>query len=488
MPRASEPLTPPAPLSQPPPLPPGEGGDRRRRGTPPWVPGGRAATGGRPYLLPAVLLLAALHMLVFDRGLGGDGWASFAALESLVDDGDLHLENNLRGVDNGIVPTPSGHRVMQYPPGILLLDLPTFLAGRTLDAALPAGLLARGFDLPPVGRVPRRVFLEAAAIVLARNAATLLGLLFLARALRRLGWGEKVVAAAVALTFFGGPLLFYSLVGMTHAPTFALASLLFLLLARQRDEGSIPLALAAGAVLGLATLVRYGAAGLLPAALLGVLLGPARRSRRLLAFGAAFAAPLLLLPLYWHAAAGGWGPPGYGGAWHFTFASPWNVLFAPQHGLFLFHPALLLAALGLAWVTAAELARRAPGMGTVALLGFLGIAALHGGWSEWANPGGYGQRFLIDALPFLGLGFAPVLSARPCWAWRGVLALATIFGYVLFFTAVAGLVLPPPPYPWPQRLADYRPLLTAPPGPPELWAGLKRASLPARLLAGNPAR
>src|SRR5947199_4190757 len=86
----------------------------------------------------AVLLLAAFHMLAFDRGLGGDGWASFAALESLVNDFDLHLENNLRGIMNGIVPTPSGHLVMQYPPGILLLDLPPFLAGRAVDAFLPA--------------------------------------------------------------------------------------------------------------------------------------------------------------------------------------------------------------------------------------------------------------------------------------------------------------------------------------------------------------
>src|SRR3954451_21375969 len=86
--------------------------------------------------LAVILLLAALHMLVFDRGLGGDGWASFAALESVVDDGDLWLENNLRGVTNGIVRGASGHRVMQYPPGIVALDLLPFLAGRAADAAL----------------------------------------------------------------------------------------------------------------------------------------------------------------------------------------------------------------------------------------------------------------------------------------------------------------------------------------------------------------
>ncbi|MEA2692503.1 MAG: hypothetical protein QOJ16_1890 [Acidobacteriota bacterium] len=457
-------------------------------------------------------------MLAFDRGLGGDGWASFAALESLVDDGDLHLENNLRGVRNGIVPTPSGHLVMQYPPGILLLDLPPFLAGRAADALLPAAWLARGADLPPVGRVPRRVFLSGAAIVLARNVATLLGLFWLALALRRLGFAEGTVAAAVAFTFFGGPLLFYSLVGMTHAPSFALASLLFLLLVRYWERvgegvdsrlsppgGSLPpgrgrvgsggrpgggrLACAAGLVLGLAVLVRYGAVGLLPAAVLAVA-GRSGRPRllRLLVFGAGFTLPLLLLPLYWHAVSGGWGSPGYGGVWRLTLGSPWNVLFSPHHGLFLFHPALLLAALGLAWATCEELRRRAPGMGTVALLGFLGIAVLHGWWSEWANPGGYGQRFLTDALPALGLGFARILAARPARLWKTAGIAATIFGYILFFTAIAGLVPPPPPYPWPQRLADYRTLLTAPPGPVEIWEGLKRASLPLRAVSDGFSR
>jgi hypothetical protein len=428
-------------------------------------------------------------MLVFDRGLGGDGWASFAALESLLDDGDLFLENNLRGVDNGIVPAASGHRVMQYPPGILLLDLPSFLAGRAADAMLPAGWLARGIALPPVGRVPRRVFLEATAIVLARNAATLLGLFLLALALRRLGFREGIVAAASGLTFFGGPLLFYSLVGMTHAPTFALASLLFLLLVlvRERREREVARALAAGAALGLATLVRYGAVGLLPGALLAVSTERAGRGRRLLALGAGFAAPLLLLPLYWRWGYGTWTSPGYGGSWRLTLATPWNVLVSPHHGLFLFHPALFLAALGLAAAAGTELARRIPpGISTAALASFLGVAVLHGGWSEWANPGGYGQRFLIDSLPFLGLGFARVLDLRPPWAWRVALAVATAFGYLLFFAAVAGLVPKPPPYPWPQRLADYRSLLTHPPDLTELGAGLRRASLLARDRVDSP--
>ena len=190
-----------------------------------------------------MLLAVAAHMLVFDRGLGGDGWASFATLEALAGRGVPWVEGENRGVMNGLVRTPEGHLVLQYPPGILALDALPFLAGRALDRGLPARWMANGAELPPAGRVPRGVFLSAAMIVLARNGATLLGLLWIVRALRRLGTSEGIAAAAAALAFFGGPLIFYSLVGMSHAPAFALAALLLLVLVRQREAGSLRLAL-----------------------------------------------------------------------------------------------------------------------------------------------------------------------------------------------------------------------------------------------------
>jgi hypothetical protein len=279
--------------------------------------------------LLAVLAAAALHMLIFDRGLGGDGWAGFAVLASLADDHDLWLEDNHRGQLNGLVANPAGHLVSQYPPGGPLLDALPFAAGRALDALLPARLLAAGVELPPLGRVPRGLFFSAAAIVAARNVAVLLGLYWTALALRRLGCGPRTAAAAAALAFFGGPLVFYSLVGMTHAPAFALAALLFLLLVRMRgprtangagtgwekwrqqeerrkqeekrqeeerrregerrpqgetgeaksgEEGrrAAALAWAAGLTLGAAVLVRYDAVTLLPPALLVLRGRPAR--------------------------------------------------------------------------------------------------------------------------------------------------------------------------------------------------------------------
>jgi uncharacterized membrane protein YoaK (UPF0700 family) len=423
----------------------------------------------------AVLLAAALHMLLFDRGLGGDGWAGFATLESLADDGDAWVEDDSRGVMNGLVGTPEGHLVMQYPPGVLALDTLPFLAGRLADRLLPESWLANGFELPPAGRVPRGVFLSAAMIVLARNAVTLLGLLWTFRALRRMEIPEGVAAMATALAFFGGPLIFYSLVGMTHAPVFALAGLLLLLLARQRENGSFSLALAAGAVIGAAVLLRYGSIALAAPALLAI------SWRRWPAFAAGLVPFLLILPLWWRWLFGAWSPP-YGGTWAVTAASPWNVLFSPVHGLFLFHPALLLAVVGLA----VAIARRSP-WGTIGAVWFLAVAVLYGWWSEWSNAGGYGQRFLTDALPALGIGFAAFLQGK----WTGFRKTAAValalLGWLLFFAAVGGLAAPPPGLPWPQTLGDYAPLLRHPPGPAELADALRRASLPVRAIAG-PAR
>jgi hypothetical protein len=428
--------------------------------------------------LTAVLLLAALHMLVFDRGLGGDGWAGFATLESLVDDGDAFVEDDHRGVMNGLVGTATGHLVMQYPPGILVLDALPFLAGRGLDRLLPSRWLADGADLPPAGRVSRGVFFSAAAITLARNAASLLGILWIALALQRLGRSRGIAAAAAGLAFFGGPMIFYSLVGMTHAPVFALGGLLLWILVRQREDGGLHLALAAGAVVGAAVLLRYGSVALLAPALVAV----SHWRSRLTGFAgvAGFTLALSPLPLWWRLSSGHWRPT-YGGGWELTAASPWNVLFSPVHGLFLFHPALLFAAAGLATLVVREARRREIGWGTIASVWFLAVAVLYGWWSEWANVGGYGQRFLIDALPALAVGFAGFLGGAGQRAGlRTALGGAALFGYLLFFAAVGRLVPPPPPHPWPQRLSDYAPLIDRPPAPGDLARALREASFLVR--------
>ena len=438
---------------------------------------------GRPGYWAALALAAvALHLVVFDRGLGGDGWATFAFVESVLDDGDTFLENNHRGVRNGLLARPDGRLAMQYPPGVAVLDAVPVLLARAADAVLPDAWLGAGAAVPPVGPVSRRTFLEIAAIVAARNLAVLFGLAAVAAALRRLGHGDRVAAVAAALAFFAGPLVFYGLVGASHAPSFALAALLLLVLVRGEAAPSDRLALAAGSLVGAAVLVRYSAIALLPAALL---IRPATsrlRSATLALLGCCL--PLALLPPFWRLHHGRWLPLPYGGVLEPTIAAPWNVLFAPQHGVLFFHPALLLALAGMVWAV-----RRGGGgdrrLHAVGLLWVASVATLHGCWSDWANPGGWGQRFITDALPALALGFAALAEGR----WRRVALAGAAAGAVLtwwlFFAAAGGLARIPAGHPWPQRLADYAPLVNDPPSPAELRDAALRASFLLRAVTGT---
>ncbi len=416
-----------------------------------------AATGGRHRRLGgwtlAALAAVALHLAVFDRGLGGDGWATFAFLESVLDDGDTHLENNHRGVMNGLLARPDGHLVMQYPPGVALLDAVPVLLARAADVALPSAWLGEGDVVPPVGPVPRQTFLEVAAIVAARNLAALVGLLVIGAALRRLGCDDRRTGAATVLTFFGGPLVFYGLVGASHALSFAFASLLLWVLVKGETEPTDSSALAAGALVGAAILVRFSA--------------------------------VALLPPYWRLHHGQWLPLPYGGSLSPTLAAPWNVLFAPQHGVLFFHPALLLAMAGLVWAAwrGADGKRR---LHVVALAWLVSVATLHGWWSDWANPGGWGQRFIADALPALALGFAvrPATKVVRRTALAAAIAGAAL-SWWLFFAAVGGLARAPAGHPWPQRPADYAPLLGDPPTAAEIRDALLRASFLLRAVTGT---
>lgn len=435
-------------------------------------------------ILGVPFVLAALHMAVFDRGLGGDGWATFAFLESAVEDGDLALENNNHGVMNGLMTGPGGHLVMQYPPGVALLDLAPYLAGMALDRVLPTRWLASGVVVDPVGRVPRRVLFEVAAIVAARNLEVLAGLVAILVALRRAGFEVRTAALSTTVVFIGGPLVFYSLVGASHAPTFALAALLLLVLARDQSERGARRVFLAGLIVGVATLVRYSSAALLPAVVLASWGRPHRRR-----WGAAltgFAAPLTLLPLYWRLHYGQWSPLGYGGSLGPTLASPWNVLFSGHHGLFVFHPALAFAVTGLVLGVFARVRAGSVSLYRIAAVWFVSVALLHGWWSEWANPGGYGQRFLVDSLPALAVGLAALLTVvRRRGVVVATLVGTLVFGYALFFAAVAGLARSREGAPWPQTLADYRPLFANPPGGREMASGMLRASFLVRVLAGT---
>lgn len=385
-------------------------------------------------------------MLLFEMGLGGaDGWSYFAITESIWIDGDLDLTNNDYGASTFHVV--EGRTVTKYPPGTSLLAGPAVLAARLFEP------LVAGWDpdfgerekSPPYDRVTGSVFLRILAVVATHNLQVLAGLFLLYRALARLGFASSTALGAALLSFFASPMLFYAQNGMSEAPSFFMTCLFVWLAARLRiEEGRLPAWTALGGIAGFSLLVHYRNGLLLPSAALLALAAPAPRSLRasrfaLVVLGAA--AFLWVIPAYnrvqWGTAAAIYQDEPFHNP--LRFGSPFNIWFAPEHGLFLFHPAYLLALAGL-WPLI-----RTPAGGDLRIFACLaaGIFLVHtfvcGTYHEWAGPGSFSHHYLTVIFPFLALGFAAWLG-RAGPAGRGLAWAGAAWTYALFLLAVGRLV------------------------------------------------
>ncbi|HET9318074.1 MAG TPA: hypothetical protein VFQ51_20945, partial [Vicinamibacteria bacterium] len=225
-------------------------------------------------------------------------------------------------------------------------------------------------------------------------------------------WGRAPALLAALGTAFGTFLYWYLALAptMAHAPAFATAAFVMAWWLRE-DRDGWPRALVAGALVGLAALVRWSSV------LLVVLLTwdavrfvRARRSRDLARDAALWAAGFLVAfapqLVVWRALYGSFVtiPQGAG----FVAGRPaWaGVLFSPHHGLFAWSPLLYAGLLGLAFW-----ARREPGRVLAAVAFLLALTRLNAGVADWSAGAAFGARRCDVALPFLGLGLAAAARA-----------------------------------------------------------------------------
>jgi hypothetical protein len=345
-----------------------------------------------------------------------DGIHYYAYLRSLLLDGDLDLRNDyeLLGWAN------TAHRNV-LPVGAAILWSPLILVvhlGREAARLFGAG--------PPSGVEP--IYQGAACLAtLAYGAA---GLFLLQGALRR--WTTAAAAFwTTVLCWIGSPLRFYLSVipGMAHGTEFFAAVLVLRTYLALRDEPSIARAARAGAACGLLFLVRSQDGLLLSLPALELLLraarGPDRRgpARALLALAGAFAVAALPQAAVWQAM---FGVPlliphkVIHGAQFMHLAEPElaGTLFSPRGGLFLSHPAMLAAAIGLVVLAL----RDGRYVATI-------LPALLAGWYvnstifDW-----YHVRRFTGAVPFLAPGLAVLIAplTRTVWIVPALLAFLTL--------------------------------------------------------------
>ena len=415
-----------------------------------------------------VLAIAGFHMLVWERGLAGDGWGYFSTLESIVEDRDLDLTNNRYSVTNGLSYNAEVQRwVAQYPPGLAFFDAPFYLAG---DFLYEEGLLRPSIEADKMRAayegVDSRILARIIFVVLAHNVYALLALVLIYGTLTRLGFSSGWAAFVTALSFFGSPLHFYAQNGMSHAVScFMAAASAFVLsglcaepLGRARRWFWLGMTVGGGAI------VRYASVFLsIP---VGVVLLVLERKRlgslfgKGLLFSAGLCAVGWILPVYLKIQTGKWFYSTYSPNWNFDISAPpiLNVLLHERHGFLLYHPLywFALAGIGVAFFRREGIDPALRLMSGAGLVALLSLGFVYGIWFAWWGGNSYSQRFLTDLIPFLAPGLALFLTQG--WrAWRVTVAIIlTAISYVFFLLSNAGLVYDIVPNGPGQTLLDYR--------------------------------
>ena len=358
-----------------------------------------------PLVIVAILLIS---FLTLDRPLiRSDGLAYFMWLQSVARDYDLDLENQVAhfGELNSyqvFFNEKTGKYASVFAYGSAFLYLPTYWLASAANR-LPLFHVNDGYFLQHQGATfPYSFFL-----VLGTNMFTLLAVLLAYFSAVKLSSRGASLLSSLAL-FLSTPLLYYATIEpyMSHACGTLLVALVIYLLVRYRQSN--PAWFFMGLVLGMAFLVRWQLA--LYALPLGLLALATGRWRKLMLLAAGF------LVLGWHLPF----------TWWRMYGTPWvvpaaiqgqqeflsgpiyirEVLLAPERGLILWSPLVLLALIGLVL-----LLREHPDLsltlGLMVALQILMNASLH----DWGGGWAYGMRRMTELYPVWVIGLTTLLHA-----------------------------------------------------------------------------
>lgn len=355
-------------------------------------------------------------------GLDDTGYYVWA--RSLIIDGDLDFENDFAeapttsreavAVLATVVPRTANGRINnKWPPGWSMATVPWVALGHI--AAKATHQPTDGWSLP-----------YQIAVWLGHLAYSAAGAWCAFRWLRY-HVGSRSALLAFLVLWIASPLIYYQTcrVSMPHGLIFNLTALTWLLAARihNREERALEWMLLGGAA-GLMLCTRLSTAGLLlyPAWMVARRLICGRRDWARLALGVGAGALVLGIGLVARRVADGswWTEPYAGERLNYFDPAWWNVFFSPKHGLFYWHPLLLLGALGLGW---GIVARRFPGSLIVACLS---VSWINAAWWCWWFGSSYGNRAFDGCILAAMLGLAYLWDRLNTWGRRGLAALLTI--------------------------------------------------------------
>ncbi|MEO8376792.1 MAG: hypothetical protein ABI579_03910, partial [Candidatus Sumerlaeota bacterium] len=363
------------------------------------------------WLLIAYVALLAVRGKVWN-GEGIDECYYFAQVASPVFDGDLNFENDfLQSRNSYDMRLALANRIyrdgktdLPFPCGMAVISAPAILAVKFVHGR-------RESD-------DRYAYSYRAAFTLTTWMAVLLGLIACQRIASRFT-NEACAALLAGALFLGTNLCYYTWVApaMSHGASFGIAALFLLSVFRYRESPCGTRAAIAGALAGLAFLVRWQDAILFIAFFATWFWGPRRRRDLVVAGVFAFlvAMPQFIVwkKIYGSALAIPQGGEFFVAQWWRPFA----VLFSPLNGWIASHPILAL------FVAAFVVLRRDRLIAVCFAIVIIEIIvnSLAGDW--WAG-GSFGNRRFISVYPLL-IPAAAVAASRATGVGKSFAAVFT---------------------------------------------------------------
>ena len=396
---------------------------------------------------------------------GSDSTGYYLWLRSAMVDGDWDFQNDLKTCNtltedfrSALLNSPrteTGRCPNKYGIGWAVVSAPFYLVA---DGVVVAGRAVGWWDLERDGyNVVYQIVIQIGHFLLG-----LAGLLLAWRCVR-LWCGDPASALwGVLLVLAASPQLYYFTIklSMSHnSAFFAIALLTWACLDILRGSGRMWPWFLAGVGWGLAVTLRFQLAvfGLLPACVWMMRWSAgeqAGRMARATIFWLMGALPWLGLQFYaWRVVYGHWLIFTYGAEGEvFNWLHPelGNILFSSFHGLFYWHPFLLMGAVGYFW-----LALKGRGLHWAGLGSIIGILYVNASWWCWWFAGSFGSRAFESVLIFFMAGTA-FLLVRSTPIWRKLIwsigVFAVLWNFYIMALYYTGMIERSAPVTWTTML------------------------------------
>lgn len=377
---------------------------------------------------PIIFLQPSIH--------GNDGVLNYVYIRSFFFDKDFDFTNEYIQFDKiknypykfvDIPKSPAtGHYVNRYGIGSSILWAPFFITAHLLTKVACTFNIS---NISPDGYTyPYVLAISIGSVFYASS-----GLLLLYLLCKNL-FKKKYAFLAVIAIFFCSPLFFYTYFhpSMSHANSFFLISALLFILKKLDKENSTFLYVLSGIISGLIVVTRFQDItflAILPIFFLYQIKHSRNRNQNInsnlllnkkyfvsfrvisrLILGLIPFAIILFPQMYvWHYLYGSYiaGPMPYLQYSDFSLVRPihfFQILFSSLHGVFFWHPLLLIGVIGLfigvgeRWLVKAG------------IIGFLLNVYLLSCWEVWYGGASYGNRMFISSLPIIAFGFANIFN------------------------------------------------------------------------------